>query len=168
MTPTCQLPQILIISQVCLGEQGPSIQLVWGGRQSRLGGIHFSLWGSSLCQAACAGDDRHRVAAMMDAVGVSSFVFWLKPYFDSKEMPPATIFQCPGRLFNLFFFRMHFVNHSGDGKFMYLDGKFMLLCWFQGNAIVCIDFGLSTFKQNEYFLFFYFFFEKCEVACLSP
>lgn len=64
-----------------------------------------------------------------------------------------------------FFFRMHFVNHSGDGKFMYLDGKFMLLYWFQGNAIVCIDFGLSTFKQNEYFLFFL---EKCEVACLSP
>lgn len=34
---------------------------------------------------------------------------------------------------------------------MYLDGKFMLHCWFQGNAIVCIDFGLLTFKQNEFF-----------------
>lgn len=73
----------------------------------------------------CQGGDRHHVPTVMDIVELSAMCFdWT--HFDSKEKPPGIIFQPPGEAIYFGFLGMHFVNHSGDGKFMYLYGKFML------------------------------------------
>lgn len=131
----------LIISQVCLGEEDPIPQTTWGSNQRTPAGTWLGLLHPiGIFDLACRSEafarlpDLHCPPVRWQVLytscdghsGTERYAFWLDTLWLQRKAP-KTIFQPPVRLFILAFLGMHFVNHSGDGKFMYLYGKFIVV-----------------------------------------
>lgn len=123
----------LIINQVCLGEQDCIPQMSWGSNKritvgTLLGLLHPIGRLDLLCRSEafpCSLVWQAPYSSCDEHSGTECYVFWLDPLWLQRKAPKTNLSTSREAIYFVFL-GMHFVNHSGDGKFMYLYGKFML------------------------------------------